>query len=280
MGKAFTQQSEYPYDVIINCAGMTLASVYQYLKSVTREDSTYSMYYVATMNPASISRLDGEEYQRAYKTYALSKTSPFGTFAGGVFFGARGVWVENMDSGDSQAYQLTDAGGNTRTPPNFQALVVTAASPGDRVSIFRTTGDNYLINKALYSVEARAGNVATISIDTVIATDTPSAGFIRVVDVDSSNIEYRHRYTAWTGTAFQLATNIATALVASDTAYIPYIDVEASQTSVSETVIYASDRFIMARVRKKGIIPFQTKGQFKSTGYTTAAIRTEDTIVE
>lgn len=281
MGKAFTQQSEYPYDVIINCAGLTLASVYEYLKSVTREDSTYPMYVATIGAPATLAITeDGEEYQRAQTGYALSKTAPFGTFAGGVFFGARGVWIENMDSADTQNYQLIDAGGVTRTPPNFQALTVTAASPGDRVSIFRTTGDNYIINKALYSAEARGANVATISIDTIVATDTPSAGFIRVVDVDSSNIEYRHRYTAWTGTAFQLATNIATALVASDTVYIPYIDVEATQTSVSQTVIYASDRYVMARVRLKGIIPFETKGQYKSTGYSTAAIRTTDTIVE
>ncbi|MHA2046919.1 MAG: hypothetical protein ACW99G_19180 [Candidatus Thorarchaeota archaeon] len=281
MGRAFTQQSEFPYDVHINCAGMTLASVYEYLKSVTREDSTYPMY-VATTSPATLVYTeDGEEYQRAQIGYALSKTAPFGTFAGGVFFGARGVWVQNMDSGDSQNYQLTDAGGNTRTPPNFQALTVTAASPGDRISIFRTTGDNFTINKALYTVASGVSGGNSVYVSTPIATDTPTTGFLRIVDVSASNFEWRRGYTSWTGTIFTLGTNLASNLAnASDTVYVPYIDVQATQTSVSQTVIYASDRFVMARVRLKGIIPFQTKGTFKSTGYSTAAIRTTDTIVE
>ncbi len=282
MGKAFTQQGEFPYDVIINCAGMTLASVYEYLKSVTREDSTYPMYTATIGAPATlVIPLDGEEYQRAQLSYALTKTAPFGTFAGGVFFGARGVWIENMDAGDVQNYQLIDAGGNSRTPPNSQALTVTAASPTDRVSIFRTTGDNYIINKALYTVASGVSGNASLFVSAPIATDTPTTGFVRIVDVSASNFEYRRGYTSWTGTVFTLATNLATTLASQiDTLYVPYIDVEATQTSVSQTVIYASDRFVMARVRLKGIIPFETKGSFKSTGYSTAAIRQTDTIVE
>ena len=276
--KAFAQQSAYPYDVIIDCGGMVLASVYEYLKYITREDSTYTMYVVATMNVASIEQEDGEEYIQAYKTYSPTKTAPFGTFAGGVFFGARGVWVESMDGSDSQNYQLIDSSGNTRTPPNYQNITVTGLQAGDRVSVFRTTGDNYIINKAMYSAVAKGADVATIGADTALAVDTPTTGYVRVVDVDSDNIEYRHKYSSWTGSTFTLATNIATALVASDTLYVPFMDKTAESGTEQETVIYTSNRYVMCRVRKKGIIPFQTKGTFGAAGYPAAAIRTTDSI--
>ncbi len=38
-----------------------------------------------------------------------------GTFAGGKFFGARGIFIQNMDSGDIQNYQLIDSNGVTRS---------------------------------------------------------------------------------------------------------------------------------------------------------------------
>ncbi len=46
-----------------------------------------------------------------------SKTAPFGTFAGGTFFGARGVFIENFDGLDANNFQLIDDGGTVRTPP-------------------------------------------------------------------------------------------------------------------------------------------------------------------
>lgn len=65
-----------------------------------------------------------------------------------------------------------------------------------------------------------------------------------------------------------------------DTAYVPYMYEQASSTSITITVTYVADRSVLARVRRKGILPFETVGTYNSTaGYSTAAIRTTDTIV-
>ncbi|MEW6606078.1 MAG: hypothetical protein AB1414_01320 [bacterium] len=64
-----------------------------------------------------------------------------------------------------------------------------------------------------------------------------------------------------------------------DTAYVPLIDREADATSEEQEVLYLSDRTVMIRVRKKGILPFETSGTFVEAGLTVAAIRTTDSIV-
>jgi len=93
MTKQFTQQTAYPYDIVINAgdiynAGRTMSQVYEYLKFITQENSTFSMYTVVS---GVITTLDGEEYIQAYTGYTPVKSAPFGTFAGGTFFGAQGV---------------------------------------------------------------------------------------------------------------------------------------------------------------------------------------------
>ncbi|MEW6606079.1 MAG: hypothetical protein AB1414_01325 [bacterium] len=103
MQKAYEQQALKNYDVIINCGsiyetGRTLAQCYEYFKFVCEEDSGFDMYTVVS---GVITILDGEEYRKAYTGYTEKKGSPLGTFAGGKFFGAQGVWIEGMPSGQS-----------------------------------------------------------------------------------------------------------------------------------------------------------------------------------
>lgn len=117
------------YDVVINCATRSLAQVYEYLKYVTRHDS------VMTLNGDS-----GDEYVSANGAYTQVKQAPFGTFAGGKFFGARGVWIENYDTNDAKNFNLINAAGATQVPPNVVAVKVTGVVIGDRVAVFTLTG--------------------------------------------------------------------------------------------------------------------------------------------
>lgn len=297
---------------------------------------------------------DGEEYIIAYHGYAPKKAAPLGTFAGGVFFGAQGVWIENMHDDDVQAYQLIDSNGTTRDPPNKQALTVTTLEAGDRVTVFRITGNGGDIDKALYT-STHTDNVVldnNFVVDGSIATDTPTVGVLRIVDV-SEEREHRVRYASWASSTFTFNTEISSQTdlegtptrlydddgdfssseieigdliynstdaswahvsaiqtnyldtttlqggsdndwesgdyyalhvlpvnyTSNDTIYVPFIDEQATGTSVSVTVIYTANRDILTRVRKKGIIPFEIEGDFISTGYTVAAIRTTDAIV-
>ncbi len=355
--KNFTQQSAYPYDVIINAgdiynAGRTLANVYEYLKFINQENSTFSMYTVVS---SVITILDGEEYIQAYTGYTPVKSAPFGTFAGGTLFGAQGIWIEGMAAG--QSYQFIDSNGTGRAPYASINISVSSIVSGDRVTVFRTSGG--VVDKDMYQSHATSNDIGETAIQTdgtpAIAQDTPDSGVIRIVD-DSTGKEHRFRYTSWTGSTFTLVTagmttgtadagdvtgttftdsgadfssilpgdlvrnetdgswahvisvndgtdtithtplqggtnndwttgdtysfnNLPVDYEAADTIYVPFIDETATSTSTSKTVLYAEARTVLVRVRKKGILPFETSGSVTSSGLSVAAIRTTDSIV-
>jgi hypothetical protein len=357
MQKNFTQQSAYPYDVVINAgdiynAGRTLANVYEYLKFINQENSTFSM---RTVVAGTITPLDGEEYIQAYTGYTPVKSAPFGTFAGGTLFGAQGVWIEGMAA--SQSYQFIDSNGTGRAPYASITISVSSIVAGDRVTVFRTSGG--LVDKNLYQSHATTNDIGETAIQTdgtpAIAQDTPDSGVIRIVD-DSTGKEHRFRYASWTGDTFTLVTtgmttgtvdagdvtgttftdaganfasilpgdlvrnstdgswahvitvndstdvithtplfggtnnywttgdtysfnNLPVDYEAADTIYVPFVDETATSTSTSKTVLYAADRTVLVRVRKKGILPFETSGSVTTSGLSVAAIRTTDSIV-
>ncbi len=130
----------------------------------------------------------------------------------------------------------------------------------------------------MYAMTVQGSGIGTITVGSAIDTDTPSTGYVRVVDT-SANTEQRYAYTSWTGSVFTLSGVTSFAYDGTDTAYVPYIDEQAAATSISKSVIYVSDRTVMIRVRIKGIIPFETTGTYGSTGLSVAAIRTTDSIV-
>jgi len=302
----------------------------------------------------SITPEDGEEYITAGFGYAVKKAAPLGTFAGGTFFGAQGVWLDTdtVHSSDVKSYQLIDANGTTRNPPNQQTLKVTDVASGDRVSVFRTSGGDILKTQYTSHASSNAAGDSDFVVQEAIANDTPTSGVLRIVD-NTNNVEHRLRYASWATSTFTFNTEITascdaggsstvlvdadggfdvadvevgdlivnvtdsswahvTAIAAgqltttplqggagndwgtgdtysihtlpetydgSDTAYVPFIDAEATGTEIEVVVTYVSVRNILIRVRKKGIIPFEIASTFESTGRTAAAIRTNDTIV-
>ncbi|KPJ92060.1 MAG: hypothetical protein AMS18_08155 [Gemmatimonas sp. SG8_17] len=137
--------------------------------------------------------------------------APFGTFAGGKFFGAPGVCLTtaNLAAGDEQAYQLVDDLGVTQQPPNTVSVSVTGTKTGDRVAVFRLQGDGLPIDKAEYGATVQSPGATTIVADSSITGDTPTAGYVRVIDDDNSNKrEARLRYTSYTSATFTLATSV------------------------------------------------------------------------
>ena len=284
MDKAFEQQSAYPYDVIVNAgdiyeAGRTLAQVYEYFKFVCQEDSAFQMYTVVS---AVITPLDGEEYIIAYLAYTPSKSAPVGTFAGGKYFGAQGVWVEGMATG--QSYQFTDSNGIIRQPYASVPVRITSVVSGDKVSVFRTSAG--AIDKAMYTSHATANTsgLTTFEVQEDIAIDTPSSGAIRLVDMGTF-VEQRHTYTSWSGKIFSgLSPVLQQDYDGSDKCYVPFIDAQAAATSIEKIVLYAADRDVLVRVRMyaagvgNSILPFETPGTVTSAGLVVAAIRTVDGI--
>lgn len=335
-----------PYNVQIDCNNQTLDKVYEVCKYWTRQGSTTNLETQSDGNTVT-----GDAYRYAKNTYAEVKPSPLGTYAGGKFFGARGVYFTNLNAADAQNFQLIDNNGVTRNPPNYQAFTVTGTVSGDRVAVFESTGAGLTtIKKNQYTSHA-TNNVAggsTFEATASFPNDTPDAGTLIVVATDeneehfyryasisgavltfpvastgtatggttsslvnsgatflsddiqagdiiydSTNGEYAYvvsvdsdttitttaKTTTWSGAAYE-TNSLVQAYDSSDTAYVPYIYAEATTTSVSETTtIYVADRNVVAVVRKKGIIPFETTGTYSATGYSTAAIRTTDSIV-
>jgi hypothetical protein len=203
MLKAYDLGTPYPYDVIIECASRVVEDVYEYVKFVTRQNSVYQMYTVVA---GVITPLDGEEYIQAYTGYSPVKSSPFGTFAGGAYYGARGVWLEHMDDLDNQSYSLIDSNGDTRNPPNKQTIAVSGLTIDDRVTVFRTTVGT-TIDRAIQSVTSGAEFGSVIVLDAGLDNDTPAVGVVRIVDV-SLDVEYRIRYDSWLVDEITLRTKV------------------------------------------------------------------------
>jgi len=324
------------YVVKIDCNNQRLDKVYEVMKYWTRRGST-----------TTLDSIIGDLYKYADVAYVPVKASPLGTFAGGKLFGARGVYLINLNSADVQSYQLIDADGNVVTPPNYVTVTVSGLVSGDRVAVFPASSG--VVNKSQYTSHntSNAQYDTTFVLTSSLPADTPTAGYLIVTDT-SAKQEHIYRYasfatttltlpTGLTGTATAGSTSVLTnsggafltddlmygdliydstngdyAYVISvdsntqittttkatswsgsgyrthqlivnydstDTAYIPYLYVQADAASEYNTIIYVSTREVLTRVRKKGILPFEVGGSITSSGLSVTAIRTTDSIV-
>lgn len=247
-----------PYKVEVDCATRTMTQVYQYLKYVCRHNSE------TTLNGDA-----GEEYRSALEgTYTDSKQAPFGTFAGGTFFGARGVWLTNYAAA---SFQLTDADGDLQLPPSYQKVICTHASlNGCRIFVAEISGGSFVKNQ--YTVDLPNCDATHLAVNEALNINKlPATGIIRVGDTQYS-------YTAYV-TATKKFTVTASPLGESDHAacYVPLLDVLAdAATEQSDNVIYGSDISVRTVVRKYGYKPFSQDRTFGSAGLSFEPILTAD----
>jgi hypothetical protein len=290
---------DQPYNSVIymnsqNDGGDTLARMYEWIKYRTRGltvggigETTGEVPYGLLGAPGeNESGLQGRVYITLDSTYPLVKASPFGTFAGGTFFGATGVFIQDMAAADIRNYQLIDNNSVLRSPPNLQSLTAAGLVVGDRVAVFRrpntTAGSG--INTTEYTLDSVASTFndsgdTFIRVQAAIATDTPASGVVRVFDADTGNF-LSYDYDSFTDQEFTLPATLGSALTVSSNTFVPLIEREATGTSESVNLKYQADIPLLARVRKKGILPFEVEGTFGSAGATVTAIRTTDTIVD
>jgi len=258
------------YDCQIDANGQSLADVYEVCKYWTRRTSNKQLEYNSDSN-----FINGEAYISVDDGYSPVVVSPFGTFAGGKFFGAQGVYFTNLHGDDAQAFQLVDNSGATRNPPNYQAFTVNGVISGDRVTVYEETAQGSgLVDKQQQQLAAGANGLNALVVQTAIPVDTPSTGFIIVVDDDGTELAYA--YTSWTGSTYTVTISAST-YTGGQYCYVPYIYEQATGTSVSETsTIFVSNRFVVTKMRVAGILPFVTSGTYTATGYSATAIRTTD----
>lgn len=255
------------YDVLINGGANSVANVYKYLKYWTRRGNTSA---VGTGNA-----LQAQFYRAANTAYNEVKQAPFGSFAGGKIYGARGIYITNVSDPSNRV--LIDAAGTTRQPPTLITASITGVSVGDRVFMARSTGAGLTtVNKTQFTLNgAHSSGAATIVVNEVVGLDIPTAGTIRVLEASYS-------YTALNRATktFTISGTLGVAYSTGAGAYVPLIDITVpSGTSVASPAIqYVSDINVVYRVRKKGIQPFENTGTVSSANFAAAAIRTADTI--
>jgi len=109
-------------------------------------------WYIIQNDGTTLYKTYGEVFKYAQTDYSPVKQCPFGQYLGGTFFGARGVWIENMDPSDIKNYQLIDSEGVTQKPPNIVTVKVTSCVEGDRVGVFRLTEAGGEIDKKRYQI--------------------------------------------------------------------------------------------------------------------------------
>lgn len=246
------------YDLVIDGGGNAIVDVYRRLKYLARRENT-----TAIDSPENLT--EGRFYQAANAAYAQVKAAPFGSFAGGKFFGARGVWVENIS--DPNNRELIDAAGTSHIPPVSITVSVSGVLSGDRVLVAKDLAGAIIKDQFTISSVTASTIVAT----TAIPSDVPTTGTIRVGDTQFA-------YTGVSGSTFTGVTPDPTGQ--SGAFFVPLIDTVAAGSSVtSGSMIYSSDFSVVGRVRKKGILPFENSGTVTSAGLTISAIRTTDGIV-
>jgi hypothetical protein len=256
------------YDVSVNGGGLTTLEVYRWLKQ---------RVYRTAANPGTFTTLtssSGYFYRYANAAYTESKQAPFGTYAGGKIFGARGIWIENVSDANNRV--LIDAAGTTHTPPVSVTATVSGVVSGDRVLLARSTGSgSNTINKSQFTISSTTAS-------TVVATTTPASdipttgGVLRIGDT-------RYTYTSRSGATFSGVSPSPSG--ATGTFYVPLIDDIASGTSIgSQPMIYNAAFDVVYRVRKyasgagNSILPFENVGVVSNADVSFAAVRTVDPV--
>jgi len=153
--------------------------------------------------------------------------SPFGTFAGGTYFGARGVLLDDWLSADENAFNLSPLDNNGTAVSRPQAITLTVSNlvgtdestiTDDRVAIFRLTGAGGQIDKTEYSSDGTGAIAGTsLVVDTAITQDTPgksTGGVVRIRDESDNNQDYRIRFSSWSTSTFTLASLTPASLTA------------------------------------------------------------------
>ena len=240
------------YDTEIVATGETVLEVYQYSKYITRHNSS-----------TQVDSLDGEQYlDAAAGSYVAVKAAPFGTFAGGTFFGARGIWLTGtVDS----TYILIDSANTQQSPPNYQKVTCTHDSlSGTQIFVAEISAGEIVKNQ--YTIDTVDSTSITTTLDIDI-NKTPVTGTLRVGDTV-------YTYTSFSGKIFIVDTDPTGETGA---LYVPLLDVLADAASeLSDNLIYSAPITVRTTVRKYGFKEYTADTTFGANGLTFSPILTTD----
>jgi hypothetical protein len=275
-------------------------NVYEWWKFITRREST-----ALQGGPGSASGVEGRIFRRLVDTFAeVRGASPYGSKAGSLVIGAQGVFIqkETLVAADLRNIQLIDNLGDTYDPPNLQTIAITNLVSGVRGAIYRTTGSgSTTILRTEFAVDTPGGgyNQAADSYIKVKAntrsvsplpSDVPDTGVLRVLDPAGSGDYLRFLYDQVdrTNNWFHLTQGIGQNTIndvagedldVDDNVHVVFVEEEATGTSVSNTVQYVADIYLLAVARVKGKKPFSTTSTFDTGGAAIGAVLLPDDVV-
>lgn len=278
-----------------------ITEIYEWTKFELRKESCLPIAGLGTG-----ADVVGSIYRTINSAYAEVKAAPFGSFAGGTMFGARGIFICNgalsLIPADIQKVQLINNAGTTRNPPNLQTIAVTALVACDSAAVYRAVNAcacSCVILTTQFDVGTGACDNQAADTTVVVGANTcsvcplaqciPCTGVLRVEDPNNAGIYLRMPYSSLnrctnTFTLSCAATigsfTACTDLTDDDNIFVVFIEEAAAGACVSNSVIYVADRPLIIRVRKKGILPFETEATFTSTGASVGAVRTTDPVVD
>jgi hypothetical protein len=135
--------------------------------------------------------------------------APFGTFAGGRFFVARGVLLTNVPASDNNNWQTSDVTGTAYQPPTTITLTLAGLNANDRGVVLEvaTDGGSEIVKTTVGLASGSAGS-SLIVLDSAVAQDVPTTGWIRVVDTSeaANGTEYRYEFSGISTTSVTLRT--------------------------------------------------------------------------
>lgn len=240
---------------------ISLQELYNYLQAISSEGST-----------ASIGATPGWNF-RGLAGMAENTAAPFGSYQGGKFFFAQGWAVTGTKPAESLNYQLIDNTGATQSPPNVTSVSVTNLVAGDQVLVGRDDGGISIIQNEYTLNGAHGPAVTSIVVNEALKSDTPTAGTIRVGGV---RLPYTS-YNAGTKT-FTLAAPTGQAFGANTSAFVPFIDINTTKTSESNSFLFSSAINMRAIVRNNGAVIQEYNAPFTvgASGGSATVIRNSD----
>jgi len=249
-----------PYDVEIDLTNTrSVAEMYEWLKFLTMRGYAASPQQLKTgtgSHPGTAStNINGEQYISLLSGYTPVKASPFGTFAGGKFFGAQGVWLKNVPTAYAQNFQLIDATGSTQVPPNTVQVTVSSVVANDVVGVFPLTAAGGTVKKDTHLVTTGTLGANSIVVSAAIDGRVPQSGVVRIVDMSNSlRTETQYEYYSWSSATFTLNSSAARSLT-----------LTATGSSGSATVLIDTDATFQSwKVRPGDVITNTTDGSTAS----------------
>ncbi len=283
---------------ITGASAQPVLDLYEWDKYLTRKESVLIQGGVS-----SAAGVEGRLYRGFVSTFTELKSAPYGTFAGGIMFGAQGHFIDKdtLALADLQNIRLVDNAGTPVTPPNLQVYQITNVAAGWRTGGYRSTGAG---NTAILTTEfelaasndagdsdivVQAGGARSVS---PLPSDVPDTGVLRIEDPSTPGIFLRAIYDSVNRATntFDLQQGIgqdtigditgAVNLVQGDNAFVVFIEEEATGSSVSNTIQFVAPIECVSIARLKGFKFFIAAGQFTATGLSQGVVQDPDPTVD